>query len=54
MILEEKGLITPKEAKEICGKSTATVRRYLNLLVKAEVVTLEESTNKVVYKIIEK
>ena len=54
MILEEKGFITPKEAKEVCGKSTATVRRYLNLLVKAEVVTLEGSTNKVVYKIIEK
>lgn len=32
LFIEEKGKKTPKEAEKICGKSTATVRRYLKLL----------------------
>ena len=53
-ILEEKGFISPKEAERSCGKSAATVRRYLNLLVQTGIVVLEGNTNNAVYKIIEK
>lgn len=53
-ILEEKGFISPKEAERSCGKSAATVRRYLNLLVQTGIVVLEGNTNNTVYKIIEK
>ncbi len=31
--IEEKGEITPKEAEMISGKSSATIRRYLKMLV---------------------
>lgn len=48
--LEEHEVITPREAKNIIGKSAATVRRYLNILVNAGVVNIEGSTNKVIYK----
>ena len=48
--LEEHEAITPREAKNIIGKSAATVRRYLNILVNAGVVNIEGSTNKVIYK----
>ena len=53
-MLEEKGCITPKEAESVCGKSPATVRRYLNLLAGTGFVALEGNTNNTVYKIIKK
>ena len=31
--IEEKGEITPKEAEAVSGKSAATARRYLKMLV---------------------
>ena len=42
-ILEEKGCVTPKEALEVCNKSTATVRRYLSMLVEEDSVLAEGS-----------
>lgn len=42
-ILEEKGCVTPKEALEVCNKSTATVRRYLSMLVATGIVVAEGS-----------
>lgn len=50
-IIEEKGEITPKEAEEVSGKSAATVRRYLKILVGTGYVEAEGSTNNSVYKI---
>ena len=49
--IEEKGEITPKEAEEVSGKSAATVRRYLKILVGTGYVEAEGSTNNSVYKI---
>lgn len=48
---EKSDSITPKQAKKIIGKSTATIRRYLNILVEADIVKIEGSTNNVIYKI---
>ena len=47
---EENENLTPKEAKKIIGKSAATVRRYLKILVDAEVLTVEGNTNNLIYK----
>ena len=49
--LDEKEKITPKEAEKICGKSAATVRRYLKMLVETGYVEEEGSTNNSIYKI---
>lgn len=49
--IEEKGEITPKEAERISGKSPATVRRYLKMLVLTGYVNAEGNTNNSVYKI---
>ena len=50
-IIEEKGEITPKEAEAVSGKSAATVRRYLKMLVGTGCVEAEGKTNNAVYKI---
>ena len=52
--IEENGKITPKEAEEICGKSSATVRRYLKMLAQTGYIEAEGSTNNTVYKIIDR
>lgn len=49
--IEEKGEITPKEAEAVSGKSAATVRRYLKILVGTGYVVAEGKTNNSVYKI---
>lgn len=50
--LEEHGTVTPKEAERVCGKSPATIRRYLGLLTATGLVVAEGSTNNSVYKTI--
>lgn len=52
-VLEEKGYVTPKEAEKICGKSPATVRRYLNLLTSTGIIRIEGNTNNTIYKVID-
>ena len=49
--IEESGKITPKEAEEISGKSTATVRRYLKMLVQTGYIEAEGNTNNTIYRI---
>ena len=44
--IEKNGKITPKEAESVSGRSTATVRRYLKILVETE-----GSTNNSVYRV---
>lgn len=51
--LEQNGEITPKKAEKICKKSSATVRRYLKILVETGYVRVYGSTNNSVYKIID-
>lgn len=47
---EEHENLTPKEAKKIIGKSVATVRRYLKILVDTGVINIEGNTNNIIYK----
>ena len=47
--LEEDGCISPATAEHICGKSAATTRRYLNLLLESGYVVRKGSTNNVLY-----
>lgn len=49
--LEETKSITPKIAENITGKSVATVRRYLKLLVKTGYVNMEGNTSSIRYTI---
>lgn len=49
-LLEKYENITPSMAIEVCGKSVATVRRYLKALTDTGYVVSEGSTNKVIYK----
>ena len=49
--IDEKGRITPAEAKEISGRSEATTWRYINMLLDTGYVVAEGSTNNVVYKV---
>lgn len=49
--MEEYGKITPKEAKNITGKSAATVRRYFKMLANTRYIVAEGSTNNIVYRI---
>lgn len=49
--LEEAKSITPKIAENITGKSAATVRRYLKLLVETGYVNMEGNTNSTKYTI---
>ena len=48
--IEKNGKITPKEAESVSGRSTATVRRYLKILVETGYVEAEGSTNNSVYR----
>ena len=52
LFIEEKGKITPKEAEKICGKSSATVRRYLKMLAQTGYIKVEGNTNNTIYKTI--
>lgn len=52
-VLEEKGSITPKEAEEACGRSAATVRRYLGLLTATKIIISEGNTNNSIYRVAE-
>lgn len=47
--LEKRGQITPEEAKQLVGKSSATVRRYMSMLVNTGVVYQKGNTNNIVY-----
>lgn len=49
--IEKNGKITPKEAESVSGRSTATVRRYLKILVETGYVEAEGSTNNSVYRV---
>lgn len=51
-ILEKQNKITPQEAEKATGKSSATVRRYLNILVGTGKVIAEGNTNNTVYKVL--
>lgn len=53
-VLEEKGCVTPKEAEDICGRSAATVRRYLGILTTTGIVVAEGNTNNSIYRVKEK
>jgi len=48
--IEENAQITPREAQAISGKSAATVRRYLKLLVETGYVESIGKTNNIIYK----
>lgn len=48
--IDQYGVITPKDAIEICEKSPATVRRYLKILIGSGYVISEGNTNNTVYK----
>lgn len=50
-ILEEKGCVTPKEAVEVCNKSTATVRRYMSILTATGMVVAAGNTNNSIYRV---
>jgi len=47
--LEVNDSITPKEAEALVNKSSATVRRYLGLLVSAKVPGSKGSTTNITY-----
>ncbi len=49
--IEKNGSVTPKEAGRITGKSVATVRRYLKILVETGYIQAEGNTNNSVYVI---
>ena len=53
LVMEDKGYITPKEAESVCGKSSATVRRYMTMLKNTGVICMEGNTNNIIYKIAE-
>ncbi len=50
-VLQKEGAITPKEAELISGKSPATTRRYMKLLVETGLIVQEGSTNNIIYRI---
>ena len=49
--MEKYREITPKEAERITGKSSATVRRYLKMLVGTGYVEGEGNTNNSIYRV---
>lgn len=49
-VIDKQGTITPSYAKVICGKSEATVWRYLNMLVDTGYVTTVGKTTDKMYK----
>jgi ATP-dependent DNA helicase RecG len=48
--LERNDTISPKEARDLTGKSAATVRRYLTLLCERGVLESVGNTSAVTYK----
>lgn len=48
--MDQNGEITPREAEKLTGKSAATVRRYLKLLVETGYVEMIGKTNNVIYR----
>ena len=50
--LEEKGFITPREAENVCNRSSATVRRYLGILTAVGIVQAEGNTNNSIYRFV--
>ncbi len=51
-VLEEKGFITPREAENVCNRSSATVRRYLGILTAVGIVQAEGNTNNSIYRFV--
>ena len=47
--LQEQGNISPQKARELTGKSAATVRRYLSILCERGILTASGKTNSLVY-----
>lgn len=47
--IEENGEITPEIARQISGKSVATTRRYMKLLMDTGYIKSQGSTNNLVY-----
>lgn len=47
--LETKSSITTQTAKQITGKSSATAWRYLQILIKADVLVADGNTNNAEY-----
>ena len=52
--LQRHGNISPKEARELTGKSSATVRRYLSVLCDHGILTVSGRTTSLVYSLNEK
>lgn len=48
--IETKGELTPKEAENITGKSTVTVRRYFKILVDTDYIIAVGNTNNILYR----
>lgn len=49
--IEENGEITPKDAEVVSGKSPATARRYLKMLVGTGYIEAVGNTNNSMYRI---
>lgn len=49
-VMQKKGSIAPKEVEKICGKSAATSRRYMKILVETGYIVQEGKTNNIAYK----
>ena len=49
-MIDQRGSITPAEARKTCGKSDVTTWRYLNMLTETGFVIAEGSTNNIVYR----
>lgn len=49
--LQKNGSVTPREAIQITGKSSSTVRRYLNILTSTGFVNVQGNTNNIRYYI---
>lgn len=52
LFLEKNDVITPSQAEQITGKSSATVRRYLKMLVATGYIVATGSTNNVEYIVV--
>jgi ATP-dependent DNA helicase RecG len=47
--LQKYGSISPKEARQLIGKSSSTVRRYLSILCNCGILTVQGKTNSLLY-----
>ena len=52
LYLEENEEISPKEAENVTGRSSATVRRYLRILSEAGVIAPEGNITNIKYRLI--